>query len=63
MKSSLRLLLHKSIVALGLFSIATCLTLAGCSKPVAKQKELTPESKEELRAELKQRAAREREGL
>lgn len=58
--SVLRSLLPKSIVILGLFA---SVGLVGCGKPVAQQNELTPESKEELRAQLKERAAREQKGL
>lgn len=56
-------LLPKSIVAIGLFSIVACVAFAGCGKPVAKQKDLTTESKEELRAKLQERAKREQQGL
>ncbi|WDI42730.1 hypothetical protein [Bremerella sp. P1] len=55
--------LKKSLVPLGLIAIISCTALAGCGKPVAQQKDMTPESKEELRAQLQQRAAREQEGL
>lgn len=55
--------LSKSIVCIGLYSVVTCVALTGCSKPVAKQKELTTESKEELRAQLQERAKREQQGL
>lgn len=56
-------LVRKSIVTFGLFSIVVCMASFGCSKPVAKKNDLKPESKEELRVQLQQRAAREREGL
>lgn len=56
-------LARKLIVTIGLLGIAVCMASIGCSKPVAQQDDLTPESKEELRVQLQQRAAREREGL